>query len=186
MTHVLVQQFEAQSKKTAKKTPQVQVGSLVKVHQKIKEGEKFRTQIFAGLVIKKHNVSDLNASITVRKVVDGIGVEKVFPIHSPFVEKIEVSRQFKVRGAKLYYMRTRSGKSARLKEIQVAIGSNSQAQDDDDDIVMAPVEEVIAEAPKATVEKEVHAAADEATPEEVAEVVEAATDEVKEEEKVEA
>ncbi len=99
-----------------KKVPNIKVGSTVRVHQKIKEGEKERIQIFEGLVIKMNSGHGADKSITVRKIVEGIGVEKIFPVFSPNIQKIEVKKQSKVRRAKLYYMRERSGKSARLKE----------------------------------------------------------------------
>lgn len=99
-----------------KKIPDVKIGNTVKVHQKIKEGEKERIQIFEGLVIAINSGHGADKSITVRKVVDGIGVERTFAVYSKNIEKIEVKKQSKVRRAKLYYMRDRRGKSARLKE----------------------------------------------------------------------
>lgn len=99
-----------------KKIPDVKIGNTVKVHQKIKEGEKERIQIFEGLVIAINSGHGADKTITVRKVVEGIGVEKIFPLYSQNIDKIEVKKQSKVRRAKLYYMRGRMGKSARLKE----------------------------------------------------------------------
>lgn len=99
-----------------KKVPDVRVGNTVKIHQKIKEGEKERIQIFEGLVIAINSGHGADKTITVRKVVEGIGVERTFPLYSQKLEKIEVKKQSKVRRAKLYYMRGRMGKSARLKE----------------------------------------------------------------------
>ncbi len=94
--------------------PVVEVGDLVKVHVKIKEGEKFRIQIFEGTVIaKKHG--GINETFTVRRVAHGCGIERVFPLHSPTVEKVEVVRNGKVRRAKLYYLRDRVGKAAKVK-----------------------------------------------------------------------
>ena len=94
--------------------PVVEVGDLVKVHVKIKEGEKFRIQIFEGTVIaKKHG--GINETITVRRVAHGCGIERVFPLHSPTVEKVELVRNGKVRRAKLYYLRDRVGKAAKVK-----------------------------------------------------------------------
>jgi len=98
-----------------KKIPDIKPGNTVKIHQKIKEGEKERIQIFEGLVIAIGSGHGANKKITVRKVVEGIGVEKIFPLYSPNVEKIEVKKQSKVRRAKVYYMRDRMGKAARLK-----------------------------------------------------------------------
>lgn len=91
------------------------VGDTVKVHVIIKEGEKERIQIFQGNVIAKRG-SGLKASFTVRKVTFGIGVERIFPLHSMMIKKIEVVRKGKVRRAKLYYLRNLKGKAARLKE----------------------------------------------------------------------
>lgn len=94
--------------------PQIEVGDLVKVHVKIKEGEKFRIQIFEGTVIaKKHG--GINETFTVRRVAHGCGIERVFPLHSPTIEKVEVVRNGKVRRAKLYYLRDRVGKAAKVK-----------------------------------------------------------------------
>ncbi len=114
MTNLLIQDIEVKQKKTS--IPQIKPGSTVKVHQRIKEGGKERTQIFEGLVIKISHGSGINQTITVRKIVDGIGVEKIFPIFSPTIVKIEIVRVGKVRRSKLYYMREISGKAARLKE----------------------------------------------------------------------
>ena len=99
-----------------KKIPTIKTGNTVKVHQKIKEGEKERIQIFEGLVIAINSGHGADKTITVRKIVEGIGVEKIFPLYSPNVVKIEVKKKSKIRRAKLYYMRERFGKSARLKE----------------------------------------------------------------------
>lgn len=99
-----------------KKVPVIEPGYTVKVHQKIKEGEKERIQMFEGLVIKINSGFGADKSITVRKIVEGIGVEKIFPVYSTNIVKIEVKKTSKVRRAKLYYMRERFGKSARLKE----------------------------------------------------------------------
>ena len=95
--------------------PEVQVGDTVRVHLKVKEGNRERIQVFEGTVIaKKHG--GIEETITVRRVSYGVGVEKVFPIHAPAVEKIEIVRKGKVRRAKLYYLRDRVGKSAKVKE----------------------------------------------------------------------
>ena len=95
--------------------PAVHVGDTVRVHVKIKEGSRERIQVFEGTVIaKKHG--GIEESITVRRLSYGVGCEKVFPIHSPTIEKIEIVRHGKVRRAKLYYLRDRLGKSAKVKE----------------------------------------------------------------------
>ena len=99
-----------------KNVPEVKPGYTVRVHQKIREGEKERVQIFEGLVIAVGHGQGVEKNITVRKVVEGIGVEKVFPLHSSNIVKLEVKKEAAVRRAKLYYMRHRSGKSARLSE----------------------------------------------------------------------
>ena len=95
--------------------PVIEIGDTVKVHVKIKEGDKFRIQIFEGTVIaKKHG--GIAETFTVRRVVHGCGIERVFPVHSPVVSKVEVVRHGKVRRAKLYYLRDRVGKAAKVKE----------------------------------------------------------------------
>jgi len=96
--------------------PLIKPGATVNVHQKIKEGEKERIQIFKGLVIRINSGHKADKTFTVRKVVEGVGVEKIFPIHSSMIEKIEVVKQGKVRRAKLFYMRDLEGKSTRLRE----------------------------------------------------------------------
>ena len=90
-------------------------GDTVKVHVKIKEGEKERVQIFQGVVISKRKGST-NATFTVRKVSYGIGVERIFPLHSPTLDKIELVTRGRVRRAKIYYLRKLKGKAARIKE----------------------------------------------------------------------
>ena len=90
-------------------------GDTVRVHVKIKEGDKERIQVFEGTVIGQHR-GGLRASFTVRKVSAGQGVERIFPLHSPVIQKIEVVRSFRVRRAKLYFLRDLKGKAARMKE----------------------------------------------------------------------
>ena len=93
----------------------VQIGDTVRVHVKVKEGSRERIQIFEGTVIaKKHG--GIEETFTVRRISYGIGVEKVFPLHAPSIEKVEVVRHGKVRRAKLYYLRDRVGKAAKVKE----------------------------------------------------------------------
>lgn len=95
--------------------PAFAVGDTVKVHVRIKEGDKSRIQVFEGTVIaKKH--SDISETFTVRRVAHGCGIERVFPLHSPVVDRVEVIRKGKVRRAKLYYLRDRVGKAAKVKE----------------------------------------------------------------------
>ena len=95
--------------------PEVRAGDTVRVHVRIKEGEKERIQIFEGLVIYRHG-GGISATFTVRKISSGVGVEKIFPVHSPMIAKIEVVRLGKVRRAKLSYIRSLSAKAARIKE----------------------------------------------------------------------
>lgn len=95
--------------------PQFRTGDTVRVHAKVVEGGRERIQIFEGVVIQKQE-GGLNETFTVRKLSSGVGVERTFPIHSPRVAKVEVARRGKVSRAKLYYLRSRSGKAARIKE----------------------------------------------------------------------
>lgn len=96
--------------------PELRIGDTVKVFIKVKEGNRERVQLFEGtLIAKKHG--GISETITVRRLASGVGVEKIFPINSPNIEKIEVVRHGKVRRAKLYYLRGRSGKAAKVKEL---------------------------------------------------------------------
>jgi large subunit ribosomal protein L19 len=101
--------------------PDIKSGDMVKVYQKIKEVKdgktKERIQIFEGQVLAKKHGKGVSATITVRKVIDGVGVEKIFPIHSPSIDKIEIERSGKTRKSKLYYLRTAKGRKAKLKTI---------------------------------------------------------------------
>ena len=96
--------------------PELVVGNNVKVYQKIKEGNRERVQMFEGTIIKKQG-GGIGATFTVRRISYGVGVEKTWPVNSPMIEKIEISRKGKVRRAKLYYIRKRVGKSAKVKEL---------------------------------------------------------------------
>jgi len=98
-----------------KEIPNIKVGDTVKVHQKIKEGDKQRTQIFEGLVLANKHGKGIQGTISVRRIIGGVGVEKTFPLHSPLVEKIEIVSRGKVRRSKLYYLRSLSGKKAKIK-----------------------------------------------------------------------
>ena len=103
------------TKSQIKEMPAVNVGDVVRVHVKVKEGSRERIQVFEGTVIaKKHG--GIEETFTVRRVSYGVGVEKGFPVHSPAVEKMEVVRDGKVRRDKLYYLRGRVGKAAKIKE----------------------------------------------------------------------
>ncbi|WP_186577693.1 50S ribosomal protein L19 [Aquibacillus kalidii] len=97
--------------------PDFRPGDTVKVHVKVVEGNRERIQVFEGVVIKRQN-GGISETFTVRKISYGVGVERTFPVHSPRVDKIEVSRRGKVRRAKLYYLRNLRGKAARIKEIR--------------------------------------------------------------------
>ena len=109
----LIKELEAQQLKSEK--PEVGIGDTVRVHVKIKEGSRERIQVFEGIVIAKRH-GGLEETITVRRLAYGVGVEKVFPIHSPLIEKIETVRTGFVRRAKLYYLRDRVGKAAKIRE----------------------------------------------------------------------
>lgn len=109
----VVKLIEGREMKT--QPPAFQVGDSVKVHVKVREGEKDRIQIFTGIVIAMKGGS-VGATFTVRKVSDGIGVERIFPLYSPIIGKIEVTKRGRVRRAKLYYLRGRRGKAARIEE----------------------------------------------------------------------
>ncbi len=96
--------------------PEFKPGDTVRVHVRIKEGDKERTQVFEGVVIRKKAGGATRASFTVRKISYGVGVERVFPLHSPRLEKIEVSTRGRVRRSRLYYLRDLTGKAARIRE----------------------------------------------------------------------
>ncbi len=147
------------------KIPDLKVGNTVRVHQRIKEGNRERIQVFEGIIIKKQG-GGLNATFTVRKIAYGVGVEKTFLIHSPLVEKVEVVRVGKARRAKLYYLRDRVGKAAKTKEL---VG----ARIEDKEIVVK--EDLVEEAPAEEVKEKVVETPVEAT-ETVEEVAEATTE----------
>ncbi len=114
MNNEIIKEIEAAELKA--EVPQFSVGDTVKVHNKIKEGNKERIQIFEGTVIKRQGGSN-RETFTVRKNSNGVGVEKTWPLHSPNVAKIEVVRKGKIRRAKLFYLRDRVGKAAKVKEV---------------------------------------------------------------------
>jgi large subunit ribosomal protein L19 len=113
MTNKLIQHVEKEHLK--KEVPQFRVGDTVDVHTRIVEGDKERIQIFAGTVIMKRG-SGINETFTVRRIVNNEGVERIFPIHSPFISKVVVRRSGETRRAKLFYLRDRVGKAVRLTE----------------------------------------------------------------------
>ena len=110
----IIKSIEAEQLKA--EVPQFNVGDTVKVYGKIKEGNRERIQVFEGTVLKRQGGSN-RETFTVRKFSNGVGVEKTWPVHSPFVEKIEVVRHGKVRRAKIYYLRSRVGKASKVKEL---------------------------------------------------------------------
>lgn len=110
----IIQKIEQEQMKS--EAPEFRTGDTVRVFGKIKEGNRERIQVFEGVVIKKQGGSN-RATFTVRKKSNGVGVEKTWPLHSPNVEKVEIVRHGKVRRAKLYYLRDRVGKAAKVKEL---------------------------------------------------------------------
>jgi large subunit ribosomal protein L19 len=110
-----------------KKTPNFEIGDTVRVHVKVLEGEKERIQIFEGLVIGRRGARN-SETFTVRKISYGVGVERIFPIHSPTVARIDVVRQGKVRRAKLYYLREKKGKMAKVGEREFTPESKIQSE----------------------------------------------------------
>ena len=181
------------------KIPVLKVGNTVRVHQRIKEGNRERIQVFEGIIIKKQG-GGLNATFTVRRIASGVGVEKTFLVHSPLVEKVELVRVGKARRAKLYYLRDRVGKAAKTreqvgarienKEITVKTAVEEEPGEEAPKAEEAPVEEVKAEETveaKATEEvKEETAKTEEPVVEETVKAEEPkAEDTVKEESKAE-
>ena len=166
------------------KVPVLDVGNTVRVHAKIKEGNRERIQVFEGIIIKKQG-GGVNETFTVRKISYGVGVEKTFLLHSPNVEKVEVVRVGKARRAKLYYLRDRIGKSARTKEKvgarietkEITLKENLAEEE-------APVEEVV-ETPVETVEAPAVTTETPVVEETVDTVSEEKVEEVKEETKTE-
>jgi large subunit ribosomal protein L19 len=112
----VIDQIEREQMRTD--IPHLRPGDKLRVHYRIKEGDKVRIQVFEGVLIAQKR-GGMRASITVRKVSFGVGVERIFPTHSPLIEKIEVVSHSRVRRAKLYYLRGRRGKAARLKELRL-------------------------------------------------------------------
>jgi large subunit ribosomal protein L19 len=108
---------EVKSDQCRKDIPQFRSGDVLRVHVKIIEGAKERIQVFEGVCIGRHN-DQVNSTFTVRKISSGVGVERIFPLHSPLVDKIEIKKHGRVRRAKLYYLRDLKGKAARIKEIK--------------------------------------------------------------------
>ena len=120
----IIKSIEHEQMKNA--IPDLKVGDTVRVHQKIKEGNRERIQVFEGTIIKKQR-GGLNETFTVRRVAYGTGVERTFPVNSPKIEKVEIVRKGKVRRAKLYYLRNRVGKATRVKEDVMATNEAKEA-----------------------------------------------------------
>ncbi|MAU33524.1 50S ribosomal protein L19 [Candidatus Saccharibacteria bacterium] len=160
MSFQLIQKVNNEQKKPA--VVEAKSGDTVRVHQKIKEGNKERIQVFEGVVIRVDRASSHTARITVRKIASGVGVEKSFLLHSPLVEKVEIVRRAKVRRNYLSYLRNRSGKSARLK----GVGFDREAVND--------IRDPHAEAEAARLKEEAKAAADEKAAEKAAQEAELA------------
>ncbi|WP_018620999.1 50S ribosomal protein L19 [Spirosoma luteum] len=112
----LIKLVEADNAQRRTELPTFRAGDTVNVHVKIREGNKERIQVFTGTVIQRRNPSSGGETFTVRKISNGIGVERIFPLLSPNVDKVEVVRMGKVRRARLFYLRGRQGKAARVKE----------------------------------------------------------------------
>lgn len=114
----LIKFVESEINGSNKETPDFKAGDTVNVYVKIVEGSKERVQLFQGVVIQRKNYGTPGETFTVRKISNGVGVERIFPIISPSIDKIEVIRRGKVRRAKLYYIRGKHGKAARIKELK--------------------------------------------------------------------
>ena len=112
----LIKLVEAQAREDQSQFPEFKAGDTVNVHVRIREGNKERIQQFRGTVIQRKNPNTNGETFTVRKVSNGVGIERIFPILSPNIDKIELIRQGKVRRARLFYLRGRQGKAARIKE----------------------------------------------------------------------
>ena len=156
MSQGLLRHVQENSKSLKKRIPPVRPGNTVRVHQKIlestKDGAKERIQIFEGLVIAVNSGSGTDTTFTVRKISGGIGVEKVFPLHSTNIAQIEILRNAKTRQSKLYFMRNRTGKSARLKEAKL-LGYELPEEEEEEVADEEAIQEAV-EAAKATEEEE--------------------------------
>ena len=152
MSFAIIDKVNKQSMK--KKVVDVRSGDTVRVHQKIKEGNKERTQIFEGVVIRCDRKDSVTSRITVRKVASGVGVEKSFLIHSPLVLKIEVTKRSKVRRNYLSYLRERSGKGARLSGVKFDRESVNDVHDKEAEEAEARMKEEIAKEAEAKLAEE--------------------------------
>lgn len=184
MAGVTLQQLHQEA--GSKKLPKFRAGQTVRVHQRIEEKGKERIQIFEGLIIETSGGRGVGGSITVRKITDGIGVERVFPIHSPYVKEIELVKEAKVRRSRIFFMRERRGKSARLQERFFSDADLAEMMPEKEEDTSVQTETTADKTPeevpvaKENVPEEETATADTATPEEAPE-----EDASKEEETVE-
>ena len=144
MSFELIKKVNESQKKPA--VVDVKSGDTVRVHQKIKEGNKERVQVFEGVVIRTDRKQSHTSRITVRKITSGIGVEKSFLLHSPLVEKVEIVRRSKVRRNYLSFLRNRSGKSARLRQVIFDKAAVNTLPEEKIEEVAAPAEEAEAKA----------------------------------------
>lgn len=176
----VIQKIEAKYKKT--QVVDVRSGDTVKVHQKIREGNKERIQIFQGLVIRTDRKASHTSRITVRRISSGVGVEKQFMLHSPLVIKVEVTKRSKVRRNYLTYMRQRTGKSARLTGMNFDKDSVNTVRDDEAEKAEAAAKELLAKQhAEEAAEKAKEEAKSEAKVEEALKAHESATEEAKSE-----
>jgi len=121
-----IAEFTQQNKKDD--LPVIKAGDTVRVYQKYRDKDKDKIQMFEGLVLCRKHGNETGAAITVRKIASGVGVEKIFPLHSPIIAKIEVIKSGKVRRAKIYYMRTAKGKKSRLKRVEAKPNAEKEIQ----------------------------------------------------------
>ena len=148
-----------------KNTPNIRSGDVVRVHQKIQEKKGERIQIFEGVVLARKHGTGVSSTITVRRIVAGVGVEKIFPLHSPNIAKIEVIKRSKIRRAKLYFLRNASGRKARLKrkefegftfeEKPEEVIEETPETPETEEVTESTTEEPVAEVKKEVSEKEV-------------------------------
>lgn len=154
----LIAKIEASSLR--KSIPDFRVGDIVRVHQRIREGGKERIQVFEGMVIAKKHGAKINGTFTVRRMASGVGVERIYPIHSPAIAKIERLRSSKVRRAKLYFLRELFGKKAKLKGWEAYASWEDSADEpvaptvETDTVEEATTEEIATEAEEAPVAEE--------------------------------
>lgn len=146
---------------TKKDIPDIRPGDTVRIYQKTEEKGKQKSQIFEGLVIARKHGKGVSGTVTVRKVISGIGVEKIFPIHSPSIEKIEIIKRSKVKRAKLYFLRKARGKRGKLKKKELAEAiiweepkQKTQEENTEKEKGPAPEENKAKEEPKQEEEKE--------------------------------